>query len=312
MEGLFPRPIGLNLPADWDFNDPIDMSAPKQRGYKVTIHLVDGTPDGLRIVEKSNWTGRGVVYPRPNFSSVRLRAEFGKTGVYVLVGPADDAGLPQIYIGEGDPVLPRLDSHIAKKDFWTTGAVFISKDENLNKAHVQYLEARLVQLARDARRCVLDNGNVPQLPSLSEADVDEVEGFLDEMRRCFPLIGLNVFEKPAEPAPNSVVLKIEAKGVVARGYESANGFTVKKGSEFVAHEVPSAQRFLVALRKSLVENGTVKAENGKLVFVQDYEFDSPSSAAGVVLGRSSNGRVEWKTVTGKTLKDLQQEIQPAG
>ncbi len=288
------------------------MSVPKQRGYKVTIHLVDGTPDGLRTVEKSNWTGRGIVCPRAVFSSAQRRPEFGKTGVYVLVGPPDDAGLPQIYIGEGDPVLNRLTSHGTKKDFWTAAIVFISKDENLNKAHVQYLEARLVQLARDARRCILDNGNVPQRPSLSEAEVDEVEGFLEEMRRCFPLIGVTAFEKPAEPAPSSTILKIEAKGIVASGYESANGFTVKKGSGFVEQEVPSAQRFLTALRKSLLGNQTVGLEGGKLVFTQDYEFDSPSSAAGVVLGRSSNGRVEWKNASGKPLKDLQQESQPAG
>lgn len=309
---MFPRPIGLNLPADWDLNNSINMSVPKQRGYKVTIHLVDGTPDGLRTVEKSNWTGRAIVCPRAVFSSAQRRPEFGKTGVYVLVGPPDDAGLPQIYIGEGDPVLPRLTFHGTKKDFWTAVIVFISKDENLNKAHVQYLEARLVQLARDARRCVLDNGNVPQLPSLSEADVDEVEGFLEEMRRCFPLIGVSAFEKPAEPAPSSTLLKIEAKGVVASGYESANGFIVRKGSEIVLQEVPSLPGYISALRESLQENKTVKPQGGKLVFTQDYEFDSPSSAAKVVVGRSVNGRIEWKTAQGRTLKDLQQEIQPAG
>ena len=48
-------------------------------------------------------------------------------------------------------VLPRLDQHAKQKDFWTHAAVFTSKDQNLNKAHVQYLEARLVQQARDAK-----------------------------------------------------------------------------------------------------------------------------------------------------------------
>src|SRR5205823_2267164 len=155
--------------------------------------LADGTPDGLRIVEKSNWTGRAVVCSRSQLPQVKARPEFGKTGTYVLRGPSDSADLPTIYIGEGDPTRPRLESHLAKKDFWTSLVLFTSKDENLNKAHVQYLEARLITLARDAKRCILENGNVPQLPSLSEPDTAEMEGFLEEMLLVYPLLGVGVF-----------------------------------------------------------------------------------------------------------------------
>jgi Domain of unknown function (DUF4357) len=34
-------------------------------------------------------------------------------------------------------------------------------------------------------------------------------------------------------------------------------------------------------------------------------FSSPSAAATVVLGRSANGRIEWKDAQGRTLKELQ-------
>jgi len=36
-----------------------------------------------------------------------------------------------------------------------------------------------------------------------------------------------------------------------------------------------------------------------------YLFASPSLAAGVMLGRPANGRVEWKAADGRTLKDIQ-------
>lgn len=279
------------------------------RGFKLTIFLADGTPDGLRTIEKSNWTGRGIVCPRSAFPRARQRDDFGKAGVYVLVGPVGLGGLPQIYVGEGDPVRPRLDSHAAKKDFWTTLIFFVSKDENLNKAHIQYIEARLIQLAKEAKRSILENGNVPQPPSLSESDVAEVEGFLDEMLLCFPLVGLSAFETPTEPAPQTVRLRIKAKGIVAHGYESPKGFTVKAGSEAVLKEVPSIHRYLSEIRKSLLENQTVRIVDQKLVFAQDYDFDSPSTAAGVVLARSANGRTEWTTETGTTLKALQEASQ---
>jgi hypothetical protein len=85
------------------------------------------------------------------------------------IAPGERGQLPRGYVGEGDAVAARLDHHVRNKEFWTHAAGFTSKDQNLNKAHVQYLEARLVQLAGEAKRCELDNGNVPQLPALSAA-----------------------------------------------------------------------------------------------------------------------------------------------
>ena len=159
------------------------------RPYSIKIFLPNGDPDGLRTIEKSNWSGCGIVVPRSLFGEARQRKELARTGVYVLVGPPEGSGLPRIYVGEGDPIRPRLEKHASEKDFWTSCIAFTSKDENLNKAHVQQLEARLIALAAQAKRCTLDNGNVPQLPSLSESDAADAEGFRAEMLLCFPLLG---------------------------------------------------------------------------------------------------------------------------
>ena len=115
--------------------------------YAISILIPEGDPNGLRLVEKSNWNGRGIVTPRSLLADAKKRKEVNQTGVYVLYGPPEVSGLPRVYIGEGDPVASRLDQHMQKKDFWTHAAVFTSTAGNLNKAHVQYLEARLVQLA---------------------------------------------------------------------------------------------------------------------------------------------------------------------
>lgn len=157
--------------------------------YSIKIFLPGGDSDGLRTIEKSGWSGCGIVVPRSLFPEAKKRKELSRAGVYVLVGPAEESGLPRVYIGEGDPIRPRVEQHASKKDFWTTSIAFTSKDENLNKAHVQYLEARLIALAAQAKRCVLDNGNVPQIPSLSESDTADAAGFLAEMLLCFPVLG---------------------------------------------------------------------------------------------------------------------------
>lgn len=132
------------------------MNAKTSHGFSVRIHIPSGDPDGLKIVEKSNWIGRGLVFPRPLFDETKKqREEQNRAGVYVLWGPGRADFVPQAYIGEGDPVLARLEDHAKNRGFWTHAAVFFSKDENLNKAFVQHIEARLILLADRAKRCAL-------------------------------------------------------------------------------------------------------------------------------------------------------------
>jgi hypothetical protein len=206
-------------------------------------------------------------------------------------------------VGEGDIVRPRLDQHVKQKDFWTHAVVFTSKDQNLNKAHVQYLEARLVELAAEAKRAELDNGNVPQLSALSEADA---EGFLADLLLCLPVVGVNFFEKSKADVPKSQELILKAKGIEARGVDSAEGFVVRAGSQAVKEEVPSIHPYLRELRQLLLDQGVLVDAGDVYRLSQDYTFNSPSTAAGVLLGRSANGRAEWKDAKGRTLKEIQE------
>jgi hypothetical protein len=274
--------------------------------YSIKIFLPAGDPEGIRTIEKSNWTGAGIVIPRALMSEAKNRRELARTGVYVLVGPPEESGLSRVYVGEGDPIKPRLEQHAAKKDFWTSCIAFTSKDENLNKAHVQYIESRLITLAAQAKRCVLDNGNAPALPSLSDADGADAEGFLSEIMLCFPVLGLTVFTAAAPIQKSAKLLFISAKGIKAEGMETHDGFVVRTGSGAVKSEVPSCHAYLKELRAALISNGVLKPTTDGYAFAQDYVFPSPSTAAGVVQGRAANGRVDWKTKDGKTLKDLQE------
>ncbi len=283
------------------------MAQRAQRGFSIRIFLQDGSSDGLRTIEKSNWTGRAIVFPRARFKEARTHESLARPGVYVLVGPSEEGDLPKLYVGQGDPVRPRLESHFANKDFWTLGAVFTSKDENLNKAHIEYLEARLIGLAKEAKRGVLDNSNVPHPPSVSQADEADMETFLEEMLRIYPVIGISVFERPTSTPAADRLLHVKAKGIGARGYESDQGFVVVAGSEAVFKEVPSLQAWLSDMRTALTKQGILALHGKQLRFTQDYAFGSPSTAAAVVLARNANGRIEWKDKAGKTLRQIQTE-----
>lgn len=276
-------------------------------GFSLRIFIPSGQPEGLRIVEKSNWIGQGMVFPRASYGEARQREELRRTGVYVLWGARESPRLPRIYVGEGDTLLSRLDQHARNKDFWTHAVVFTSKDHNLTKAHGQYLEAALVALARDAKRCELDNGNVPQRPLLSQADTADAEGFLSDLLLCLPQLGVTFFERPLADSPAIIELVLDARGIQARGYESAEGFVVLAGSRCAKHETPSIHSYLAELRSTLIANGVLEDSGESYRMTQDYTFASPSSAAGVLLGRATNGRIDWKHPDGRSLKDLQDE-----
>lgn len=275
-------------------------------GFSVRIFIPSGEPEALRIVEKSNWTGQGLVFPRAQWADARQRPELKRTGVYILWGPGESSQLPRAYVGEGDMVLPRLEQHASKKDFWTHAAVFTSKDQNLSKAHVQYLEARLVTLAHEAKRAELDNGNVPQPPALSEADVADAEGFLRDLLLCLPVVGVGLFENAKAGSAEAHDLFLKAKNIEARGVDSSDGFIVRAGSRAVAEVVPSCYAYIIELRRALLKQQVFVLEGATWKLTQDYTFNSPSTADGVLLGRSTNGRTEWKDAKGRTLQELQE------
>ena len=280
--------------------------------FSLRIFVADGDPDGLRIVDKANWIGKALVFPRALLPQVKARPELAQTGVYLLLGPRPDGEGDMLYVGEGDPIRPRLESHYAQKDFWTRAIGFTTTTAGqLNKAHVQFLESRLIALARAAKRMPLDNANQPAEPSLSEADRADMEVFLGHMLGMLPVLGVHAFEQaPKAPAAKAgPVLSCKGKGVQATGYEASQGFVVRAGSQAVVDSAPSmAQhvRGMFDLRQELISNGVLVPLGGLFQFTQDYTFSAPSTAAAVVLGRSANGRVEWKALDGRTLKEIQE------
>jgi len=284
------------------------LSAP--RPTSIRIFLADGRPDGLRIVEKSNWTGRAVVASRSQVTRAFERPELSLPGVYVLTGVTEE-GAPRLYVGEADVLRERLRHHVSGRDFWTRFVVFSSTNEGLNKAHIRYLESRLIALAKAANQWELDNAPEPDTPPLSEADRADAEWFLEEMRLIFPLLGIDAFEDAGGQARAStageedVVLYLKVRGAEGSGREVGDGFVVMKNSRARREEVPSIHDWLSDQRRQLRERGVLAEAGEALIFTQDFRFSSASTAAGILVGGSANGRLAWKDDQGRTLKQLQ-------
>jgi hypothetical protein len=122
----------------------------------IKLFLVHGDAKRLRTAELSNWTGKAVSGPRTEFEGVLSREECEKSGIYFLTGTDPETGKPAIYIGEAECIRDRIKGH-NDRDFWNQITVFVSKDENLTKAHIRYLEGKLLEQAKSAGRAVLAN-----------------------------------------------------------------------------------------------------------------------------------------------------------
>lgn len=279
--------------------------------YSVRLFMPHGDPDGLRIIDQPNWSGVGVAFPRGAYKEVSKRKEFERTGIYILVGPGPDgSAMPSLYIGQSDRIQTRLDSHHKNKDFWEWAVFFVSKDNALNVAAAQYIESRLIERASAAKRCHLDNGNEPGGPNLGDADAADAEGFSAHMLRVLPLLGISAFEqkeaKTVTQERKLLTCTAKTKGITAKGFVQSGGFVVCHGSQAAVEEQGGIHDYMRAIRKDLLATGVLIAEGGHYRFTQDYDLSSPSTAAGVVLGRTANGRIEWKDAFNKTLKALQE------
>ncbi len=286
----------------------VDNSVPL--GSTISLYLADGRPAGIRIVQKDNWNGIGIDCARTDFPRARRREEFGRSGVYVLVGSEQEAGgLPALYVGEADELGPRLANHATNKDFWTRLIVFTSSDGSLNRAHAKHLESRLYELGIKAKTSHVENKNLPGQPNLSDQDRDFAERFLAEMLVVLPVIGVTAFELPAfQSSSKAPTLELKGKSTSARGRETSQGFEVLQGSRARLDEVPSVQSWIHGLRAELLASGVLVPSSGSLLLSQDYLFSSPSAAAAVMLGRSANGRELWRRADGKSLKQIQEEL----
>lgn len=298
-------------------------------GRSIRIFLVDGTSSGVRTAELGLSTIYALVVPRASLSAVKARSEMFKTGVYVLIGPdSNKPGQKRIYVGETDAIITRLTAHDkdTDKEFWEQAVIFVSKDLNLTKSHVRYLEARLIQLANDAKRATVANGTTPpDKGKLPEADEVEMEEFIVQARLLLGTLGYDVFE-PVQSPPTPDTGQANAANLIPPIFRfigdnfdarcvvdvNAGQFVVKSGSKARKQEAPALLPTYKSLRSQLIQSGVLTdLDDNSYQFSQDYAFGAPTPAAQVVSGSSVNGRTSWRAESdNRTLADWQDAVLP--
>jgi len=277
----------------------------------IQMFIFEGNSNGRIMCELSNWNGRVYKIARSELGLFSNRSDANNTGIYFLFGK-DETNKDTVYIGEAEKVSDRLKQHLNDANYWNDCIAVISKDDLLNddllnKAHVKYLENKFYNLAVSSGRFVIINSTIPTLSSVSEYDEAMLEEFIENAKLLVNTLGYKAFEQISQPSNNANNIDLlytkTARGADAIGYMVSDGFVVKKGSIIASSTTPSMSLSLKRLRSSLLADGTVDSTN---TFTKDYIFTSPSLAAAVVMGRNANGRIEWKTSEGTTIKQIEE------
>lgn len=281
----------------------------KQTPKTIQIFLPGGDPQGIRIAEITTRIVQVIEVPRSLLAEFNQMPESEQVGLYFLFGENEE-GNPSVYIGQTGDLRSRLVSHDRSKDFWERVLVVISRTNSLTQTHAVFLEWQCLKAARAAGRYQDENGNSgskPHTPAPLEADCLEI---FDTAKVLLATLGYPLFSElgRTDSRADDELFFIKGTGASGKGLYSAEGFVVLKDSIARRDNVPSIIGTSVErMRERLVKEQVFRDEGDRYVVTRNYKFGSPSSAAMALLGRTSNGWVEWKNKDGKSLDECKRQ-----
>ncbi|MEZ6318557.1 MAG: GIY-YIG nuclease family protein [Phycisphaerales bacterium] len=263
-----------------------------RRGFSIRTFLAEGTPDNLQLIEHSQWIGRGVVIPRAVFDQHSARPELSGTGIYLLDGASPRTGCERVYIGQTSSLRDNME-RVQRKDFWMRMIVFSAEGPRLHRAHTDYIEARLLEIARETKAAELDNTKTPEATQLWESDRADADNFVDQVMLVAPTLGVRAFESIPAMGRGGELVRLTSNGANASGYGAGGRFVVQANSAASRQDGPGCPGHVLDLRDSLVERGVLVEEGKQLKFTQAFAFASAKQAAQLVTADDAEG-ASWR------------------
>ena len=275
----------------------------------IQIFLPHGDPNGIKIATIRTRNIEVIYFSRNNLENLyKVMEKRNKVGIYFLFGLNEITEQKEIYIGEAEDVVVRLNQHNKNKDFWQKGYFVVDNNGLLTKSHIKYLENLFYNKIKESEKIKINNENEPTKSYVDETIEADLNGDIFETIKILLslLIGEDIFEKIEKKSDNKdLFICKDSKGNYAEGKYLENGFLVFKGAKIRLNTVSSFNgKSNDKTRNFLINNKIIIKMNDFYMLENDYIFKSPSSASSVILGHNTNGWLEWKNKDGKTLNDV--------
>ncbi len=297
------------------------------RAKTIQIFLPDGSPRGIKIAEITSRIVKAIMIPRNRLQDAGNREDIKTVGIYFLFGQNEDEAKPTVYIGEAEDVYHRLKQHNKEKDWWDTAVAVVTSNNTFTKSHIKYLEWFCFDQCRQINRYHIQQ-TVPTKSYIPETVLADLMDIYDTMKVLLSTLGFHLFDQMrsnisrtvpmptviqstassevSEQTPTEEVFYCRSKGLEAQGMYGDEGFILFQHSQMSITVAPSL-KYHMELRDKLIQDGIVVKDGNAYLFQSDYLFASPSAASTIVLGRTSNGWVDWKTKDGKTLDEVKRK-----
>ena len=298
-----------------------------KRGQSIKLYIAGEDLKNIKIAELSNWTGKAYIGERKHSKVLQKIEELSSPGVYLLFSKDLKVFQISLYIGEADEVNKRINDHIRGKDWWTNFIIFISKDTNLTKSHVRYLEKRLYEISIEKKSAIeLKNNSKPTGSKLPLSEIDDMEEYLEKLQFMLKNLGIINLDVSDSSDESKIELekifylsltkdRIDANDNIlsAKLIIINDGYRLLTGSYIEKEERSSFSKHVYYPLRKKYETDEYFEESkheGCYILKTEIDFNSPSAAASVVKNRATNGPKEWKLMNGITLDEYLINMNP--
>lgn len=295
-----------------------------KRSKNINMFLMDGEVTGKIKCTLSNWTGVIYKIPRIQLGDLKSRDEMKQSGIYFLFGRDEDKQKDVSYIGQattrknGEGVLLRIQEHTrdTHADYFNDVIILTTQNNSFGPTEISYLENKFTQLAKEAGRYIVKNGNDPNPGNVTEEKESELDEIVENTLMIIGTLGYRVFVPMTKKVSQDLTdnhstylylkrkTKKSNKVIEATCERTTEGFVVLEGSQVEIKDSPYLPASLKEMRQNLIASRVI--QDG--VLKEKQLFSSPSYAAAFLLGMQTNGRTDWKDQDGRTLKELEELI----
>lgn len=295
-----------------------------KRSKNINMFLMDGEVTGKIKCTLSNWTGVIYKIPRIQLGDLKSRDEMKQSGIYFLFGRDEDKQKDVTYIGQattrknGEGVLLRIQEHTrdTHADYFNDVIILTTQNNSFGPTEISYLENKFTQLAKEAGRYIVKNGNDPNPGNVTEEKESELDEIVENTLMIIGTLGYRVFVPMTKKVSQDLTdnhstylylkrkTKKSNKVIEATCEQTTEGFVVLEGSQVEIKDSPYLPASLKEMRQNLIASQVI--QDG--VLKEKQLFSSPSYAAAFLLGMQTNGRTDWKDQDGRTLKELEELI----